>query len=441
MSVTVIGNKLQVEVLADESTKTQLNETQQEVESTKTQLNEIQQEVSDLDSRVDTILTTPVESVSAQEIIDARQGEATLGANITEIKSQLADIPNQYVKGKRTAYNPANGEANITFGHETNAIADDVKNSVIIGCGANGYNNIIGGDGTETVNTVTPNKTIPGTVANVSVIGGYDNVAGSLSSKIISDHSYTEVGGQGHNAIYGGANHIAKSTANFAMIAGGNNNIVRGRATFATGLGNDVDGTGSAAFGTGNNISNNGSFVTGAGNSVTGGYSSAHGSSNSAEAGFSTAIGNYARSRTVGQQALTGGRFSALGDAQTSVIEMHRQTTDDSRVFLGILGSNNSHKMLPNQSATFSVLLVARAVGSNDTSGWKIDGVAMSGSSGRSTIIGTPIVTNLGASTGASTWLAEVFADSSGGINIAITGEAGKTIRWVQRMTLAEVMV
>ena len=31
MAVTVIGNKLQVELLADESTKTQLNDIQQEV--------------------------------------------------------------------------------------------------------------------------------------------------------------------------------------------------------------------------------------------------------------------------------------------------------------------------------------------------------------------------------------------------------------------------
>ena len=44
MPVTVIGNKLKVEVLADESTKKQLNE--------------IRQEVSDLDTRVDTLETS-----------------------------------------------------------------------------------------------------------------------------------------------------------------------------------------------------------------------------------------------------------------------------------------------------------------------------------------------------------------------------------------------
>ena len=64
MSVTLIGNKLQVEVLADESTKTQLNE--------------IQQEVGDLDERVDTIIAGTVEGVSGAEIVDARDGETVL---------------------------------------------------------------------------------------------------------------------------------------------------------------------------------------------------------------------------------------------------------------------------------------------------------------------------------------------------------------------------
>ncbi len=70
MSVTLIGNKLKVEVLADESTKTQLTE--------------LNVKFDDLDSRVDTILTTPVESVSAQEIIDARDGETVLGNRLNK---------------------------------------------------------------------------------------------------------------------------------------------------------------------------------------------------------------------------------------------------------------------------------------------------------------------------------------------------------------------
>ena len=52
--------------------------------------------------RVETIITTPVEGVSAQEILDARAGEVSLGAKVVKIDTQLDDldtevsaIPNQ----------------------------------------------------------------------------------------------------------------------------------------------------------------------------------------------------------------------------------------------------------------------------------------------------------------------------------------------------------
>jgi hypothetical protein len=46
-----------------------------------------QADLTALETRVDTIITTPVDGVSAQEIIDARQGAATLGANIEAFKN------------------------------------------------------------------------------------------------------------------------------------------------------------------------------------------------------------------------------------------------------------------------------------------------------------------------------------------------------------------
>lgn len=44
-----------------------------------------------LEERIDAIITTPAEGVTAQEIIDARNGEATLGGRINGIDAQLAD--------------------------------------------------------------------------------------------------------------------------------------------------------------------------------------------------------------------------------------------------------------------------------------------------------------------------------------------------------------
>ncbi len=111
MAVTILGNKkLKVELLADESTKTQLAE--------------LNVKYDDLDGRVDTILTTPAESVSAQEIIDARQGEASLGANITKVKSQLVKTTSQIGDVKRQLVTNVIKRPFVTF------IDDDISPDV-----------------------------------------------------------------------------------------------------------------------------------------------------------------------------------------------------------------------------------------------------------------------------------------------------------------------
>lgn len=57
-----------------------------------------------LSDRVDTIITTPVEGVSAQEIIDARGGEVTLGARVNGVVSQLAEKTQQLDTVKQLDY-------------------------------------------------------------------------------------------------------------------------------------------------------------------------------------------------------------------------------------------------------------------------------------------------------------------------------------------------
>ena len=50
----------------------------------------------DINTRVDAIITSPVEGVSAQEIIDARQGEASLGAKITKVGEQINSLDAEF---------------------------------------------------------------------------------------------------------------------------------------------------------------------------------------------------------------------------------------------------------------------------------------------------------------------------------------------------------
>jgi len=369
---------------------------------------------------------------------------------ITDISdtAQSDDGSSKFVTGsqlknyvlRRDVTNAAGDGPNIVLGHTANAISDDVSTSIILGGGNSSYNNVIGGDGSATVGTTTPNAMSAGTGANVSVIAGYDNVAGQLSSKIIADHSYTEIGGNGHNAIFGGANHVMRSTAEFAFIGGGNSNEVSGAGGFASGLRNTVGGQGSVSFGYDNTITEAGGYTTGAAHNVTGGYAQAHGSTCNAEAPFSRAEGSSARARTLGQQAFTGGVFAVQGDAQTSTIEMHRATTDATQMTMGIVGSSTSHQLLPNQTVAYDIIVVARDAAGTDSSAWRLTGLARRGATGTPALVGA-MKTVLGVDAGAAAWDVEMSADSAGGLNTLITGEAAKTIRWVQRMTLIEVMV
>lgn len=50
----------------------------------------VEEDINNIDTRVNNIITTPAEGVSAQEIIDARKGKPTLGAKIDEMDNDLA---------------------------------------------------------------------------------------------------------------------------------------------------------------------------------------------------------------------------------------------------------------------------------------------------------------------------------------------------------------
>lgn len=63
---------------------------------------EVDAKDSVLDNRIDSIITTPVDSVSAQEIIDARDGEASLGAKIQSIDGLIDNITSSANKTSHT---------------------------------------------------------------------------------------------------------------------------------------------------------------------------------------------------------------------------------------------------------------------------------------------------------------------------------------------------
>lgn len=326
------------------------------------------------------------------------------------------------------------------------AVASDVTGGILLNPGGVGYNNVVGGDGSATVGTTTPNTSRTGTGANQSVIGGYDNVAGHLSSKIIADHSWTEYGtgtSQGHNAIYGGAHHVIREAANFSAIVGGQSNDVAGAYSLVTGNTNVLTANADSAFAFGNNhtVDGVGTLTGGASNSNSAPYAFVLGQLNDAGSAnhFSAALGQYASSRVRGQWTWAVGRFATTGDAQHSTGVWTLQTTDataSQRLKPGGLGAY--YNIPVSQSCMVEAHVVARSTSGTVQGAWIIRGAAYRNATGNSTIIGTPLVETLYADGGltAPTLLA---ASSAGQVSVRVTGLAATTINWMGRVTITEV--
>lgn len=312
--------------------------------------------------------------------------------------------------------------------------------------GGPGYNNIIGGDGTLTVGTSTPNVLDP-TITNVGVsnIFGYDNVVGSISGKINSDHSYTEKGGAGHNAIFGGQGHVIRAAGKFAFIAGGDSNDIGGEYAFATGLQNEINGSGAFGAGKVNTISTAAAaaVVFGTENVLTGIFSYANGYRNKVDGTAGSAEGAYAYSRSAFQRALAGGRNVTDGDAQTSVCAYHLVTTDAvSRALVANytgVGAGSQFVVQPGQSVAFTAVVVGRTAGGATAVALEIKGLAQRPTSGNAVIVGTPTVTAIYQPDPLVTASMAINA-AAGYLSILVKGTAGVEIRWAARFTTTEVI-
>jgi hypothetical protein len=348
------------------------------------------------------------------------------------------------VAGLGTLVSPVVGNGpNIILGgalHGT-SIAGDVTSGTILNPGGVGTNNVIGGDGSATVGTATPNAPSTGTAANVSVIGGYDNVAGALSSKIISDHSYVGVDATvGHNAIFGGSNNkIDGAGIGHAGIFSGYQCRVHGTYGFATGYLNDVSGPGAVAAGDHQTVAGVGALATGSTNTASGAYSRAHGSNSTASASYTSAEGRYALARRYGQHAYASGRAQNDGDVQTSFHTVFGTTVGATPQTLGVDGGAtyaSNFQMLRGTTAVVTALVVGRTSGGTVHAGFRIAALVHFEAAGLPAVIGTPVVENLNAGSGTSATV--ITATTVGQLAVQVTGLAATTIQWSARIDVQE---
>ncbi len=162
------------------------------------------------------------------------------------------------------------------------------------------------------------------------------------------------------------------------------------------------------------------------------------GADNNAGSSFSVVPGGKeASADKYGQKTHASGMFSAQGDAQTSVMVARIQTTNATPAALFLDGSAETIDIATDTTWGFDIMVVARRTDADDESGFFkfegcIDNNAGTTALVSSVVAASPIQDN--------SWVCTVTADDTNdALLITVTGEGGKTINWVARVTTVEV--
>ena len=166
------------------------------------------------------------------------------------------------------------------------------------------------------------------------------------------------------------------------------------------------------------------------------------GAQTEASAVDSLAIGNQSLARTQGSVVQASGRFASTGDAQTGRYLMRSHTINALPVELFINGTAGGVRLvLPDDSTwTFKVTITGhRTDASNGHAGYTAAGVIYRASGASTTAIQGSVQKTVLAESNQS-WDINISADPTyGSLKITVTGEAGKTIRWVALVETVEV--
>lgn len=156
----------------------------------------------------------------------------------------------------------------------------------------------------------------------------------------------------------------------------------------------------------------------------------------------SLAIGNQSLARTQGGVVQASGRFTTSGDAQAGRYLLRSNTINAFPTELFIDGTAGTVRLiLPDDSTwTYKITVTGhRTDVQNGHAGYTVQGVIFRGSGAATTALqGTPNKTVLSESN--PVWDINISADSvNGSLKITVTGESGKTIRWLALAETVEV--
>jgi hypothetical protein len=352
------------------------------------------------------------------------------------------------------------GSRGTIGGGSDNLIQGTLSRATIAGGGGNtitGTQSTIGGGLSNTVSgtqSVIAGGTLnEATAALTTVGGGSTNKAHAIRATV--GGGFTNTASAEASTVPGGANNTASAIS--ATVGGGQQNAASSEnSTVAGGNLNTASQSGAVVSGGKSNTSSQSYAVIAGGFTNTAGanYTSIIGGANNAASGvgatvlggeqnesagaYSLASGAQSKARLQGQRSHSSGRFSASGDAQTSSFVLRRQTTD--AVALGLrVDGGSSYLTIPDDTTwAFRALVVARRTDAdNESAAYQVTG-CIDRNAGVVALVGTPTITVLAED--AAAWNLTCSADDTNkALVFSVTGEAGKTIRWVATVETAEV--
>lgn len=156
----------------------------------------------------------------------------------------------------------------------------------------------------------------------------------------------------------------------------------------------------------------------------------------------SIAIGNQSRAVHRGAQMYSNGRFGGTGDAQAGKYLLRNTTTNAVTADLFLDGVGGSERLVLPDDSTWSFMITVTGHRTDVTdghAGYTASGVIFRRGGAASTLFqGNPVKTVIAESNAA--WNINITANQTfGSLNVSVTGQAAKTIRWVALIETVEV--
>ena len=205
-----------------------------------------------------------------------------------------------------------------------------------------------------------------------------------------------------------------------------------GAGSFACGRNCNASGDWSTAFGSAS-VASGDYTVAYASGTASANYSFAAGYLSTAGNTYATVFGYYGSSSAYGELAIEGtGRFAAAGDAQASLIQWRKSTTDGTaNVELFTNGSTTRFPIASDSTVGFVVYVVARRTDVNGESYFVKHEGCIDNNAGTTALVGT-VTTTVIADDSGGVWQSQVSADNANdSLKVDVTGAVGKSIYWL----------